>query len=402
MSLLARFGKDRSGNVAILFSLALVPLLTAIGATIDYARASAARSALTAAIDSAALMAARDASRLTDGDLRRRAEAWVRANLQDGEVDLGTVAVAIDRTNRSVQITADGSIATSIMQIVGQERVTVGGEARSSWGTNLVELALVLDNTGSMGQAGKMDELKKATKALIEEMKQASQEKDQIRIAIVPFATQVRIDKGNKEAEWLRFGVKPTVSKPDWQGCITDRDAPNDVSDAGAGSDPATRYPAVQCKPGEAGLATIAPLTDNWDRLKAVVNAMTPGGNTNIPIGVSWGMAALSPGAPFTGAKFANTPGLTKYMILLTDGDNTENRFGGNRAAIDQKTKEACANAKAAKIKVYSIRVIAGNADLLRGCASEPSMYYDVKQASGIAPVIEAIAREISGVKLTH
>jgi type II secretory pathway pseudopilin PulG len=76
-----RFRRDQRGNVLMLFGLALVPLMGVIGVAIDYSRASNARQALNAAIDSAALMAARDAQKLTDGQLRTRIEAWIRDNL---------------------------------------------------------------------------------------------------------------------------------------------------------------------------------------------------------------------------------------------------------------------------------------------------------------------------------
>ena len=43
----------------------------------------------------------------------------------------------------------------------------------------------------------------------------------------------------------------------------------------------------------------------------------------------------------------------------------------------------ACDNLKApgVNIKVYTVRVINGNADLLRDCATNPRMYYNVQQA---------------------
>ena len=97
----------------------------------------------------------------------------------------------------------------------------------------------------------------------------------------------------------------------------------------------------------------------------------------------------------------ANTPRLTKYMILLTDGDNTQNRFGDNQSAMDDRTEAACKSAKATGIQIFSIRVIDGDRDLLRGCASDPGMYYEVSNASQLAPIFQQIAREISQIRLT-
>ena len=53
-----RFRSAVSGNVIVIFSLALVPLLLGVGASVDYTRASTTRTALQQAADSAALAAA--------------------------------------------------------------------------------------------------------------------------------------------------------------------------------------------------------------------------------------------------------------------------------------------------------------------------------------------------------
>ena len=57
-----RFISAKDGNVAVIFAIALLPVLGIVGAAIDYTRASAARSAIQAALDSTALMISRDAT----------------------------------------------------------------------------------------------------------------------------------------------------------------------------------------------------------------------------------------------------------------------------------------------------------------------------------------------------
>jgi hypothetical protein len=247
-------------------------------------------------------------------------------------------------------------------------------------------------------------------------MKDATTEPGQIKIAIIPFATQIRLDPATyKDMNWLRYDLQrsytcydsrgkattcyETITKSAWRGCVADRDKTNDATDT-AVSGAATRYPADFCRYGE--LATIRPLTDNWTQLNSTVDSMVASGNTNVTIGAAWGQAALSKQEPLAEAEPATTPRLQKFMILLTDGDNTENRFGDSASNIDKRTEAACTVAKASGIRVYTIRVIDGNATLLKNCASDPSMYYDVKKASELSPVFNQIAREISAVRLTQ
>jgi Flp pilus assembly protein TadG len=399
---------EERGNVMVMFGFALVPVIGLTGATIDYSRATSARQVLNAAVDSAALMAARDASKLSDSEVRSRIDKWITANLH-GESAKGftSATTVIDRAARTIAIEAQLSIDTSLTRLIGQDAMTLKSKSQSTWGTNTIELALALDNTGSMASSGKMTALKTASLNLIDIMKDATIATDQIRISVVPFATQVKIGTGFKDETWLRWDQtkgsgsnKQTITKSTWTGCVSDRDKPNDVRDNETIVTNAALYPADFC--AQSTLAPILPLTSDWAALKNAINGMTPVGNTNVTIGANWGMATLTPGVPFTEARPFATPRLSKYMILLTDGENTENRFKDSGNDIDARTKLACQTAKDAGIRVYTVRVINGDRTLLQNCASDASMYYEVSDASQLTPVFQQIAREISQVRLTH
>jgi Flp pilus assembly protein TadG len=375
MSLLAGFAKDRSGNVMMLFGLAMIPVLGLAGAAVDYSRATTMRAMLNAAVDSAALMAARDAAKLSDAPLRERVNGWIRANLHgDAAKGFSTATIAIDRTGRTINISAKASLTASLTQLIGQDAIQVSSNSQSSWGTNTIELALVLDNTGSMASSGKIEALRTASLDLLKIMKDATAETDQIRISIVPFSTRVILDTSYKNASWLRWDqtqtkescnsqgrncttTTTTISKTSWEGCVADRDKNYDVQDGDGGGSNESAYPADFCDAySPSTQAKVMPLTSNWDALTQRINAMTPVGATNVTIGAAWGMATLSPGAPFTEAKPLTTPRLKKFMLLLTDGDNTKNRFDGNGSTsnpdVDARTKLACANAQTAGIVV--------------------------------------------------
>lgn len=443
-AMMRRFRRDQHGNVLMMFGLALVPLMGVVGVAIDYSRASNARQALNAAIDSAALMAARDAQKLTDAQVKARVDDWIKDNLPASvKSEFTGAVVTVDRTARTVKIVAQAEVPTTVARVLGPTQLPVSSTSQSTWGTNKIELALVLDNTGSMSSSGKMTALKQASKDLIKIMKDAALDADQIKISIVPFNTQVRIDRGLKDESWIRYGMTRSVTmtcdkngnncktpggvaesdstisgcktskqgvrtcnealtKAVWaqsHGCIADRDQNYDVTDAGSYAASNQQYPATWCS--QTSLAEIKPLTSNWTALNAHVDTMTPVGNTNVTIGAVWGWATLSTVAPFTEAKPSTEPQLKKYMILLTDGDNTQNRFTTNGADIDARTTLACTGVKNAGISLYTIRVIDGDANLLKSCASKPEMYYDVKNASELSPIFKAIASEISAVRLT-
>jgi len=120
------------------------------------------------------------------------------------------------------------------------------------------------------------------------------------------------------------------------------------------------------------------PLSEDWTALNAKIDQMTPTGNTNVTIGLAWGFQLLSPVAPFNAPEPEPAPDLDKVIVLLTDGTNTQNRWTSSSSSIDSRTSKVCDNIKAANIRMYTVRVIDGNATLIKNCASKPSMYYDV------------------------
>jgi hypothetical protein len=329
-----RFWRNTGGATAVIFGLALLPICIAVGAAVDYTRAANGRTGLQLAVDSAALAAAREGAKMDDASLSQFGRQFFDANFKGRDININDVNIT--RSDKRIRVSARGGVDTSILQLFGLKVIDVAADAQVGWGTSNIELALVLDNTGSMAQSGKLHALK-------------------------PFDT----DASTRSL-----------------------------------TDPRTLYPAVKC--AQANLAQLKPLTKDFASLRTSVNTMQASGNTNVTIGVAWGLASLTPGAPLSAAQSFGKQGLTKIMIVLTDGDNTQNRFTNSGNAIDPRTQQACTEAKQKSVRVYSIRVIAGNASLLRNCASSPSMYYEVQNASELEPAFRAIADEISSIRLTQ
>ena len=88
--------------------------------------------------------------------------------------------------------------------------------------------------------------------------------------------------------------------------------------------------------------------------------------------------------------------------MLLTDGTNAQNRWSTSESSIDARTALACTNAKATNIKIYTVRVIDGNATLLRNCATNPNMYYEVSQATQLNSVFSSIAQNLANLRIAR
>src|SRR3954464_2967100 len=70
---------DNAGNVAVMFGIAILPIMAAIGAAVDYSHASSVKTAMQAALDSTALMLSRDAANKDDGQLDAAAKNYFNA-----------------------------------------------------------------------------------------------------------------------------------------------------------------------------------------------------------------------------------------------------------------------------------------------------------------------------------
>jgi len=77
----SRFAAANQGNLAVIFAIALVPLISFIGAAIDYSRANRARSSMQSALDSTALMVSKDLSQgtITTSEVNTKAQAYFTA-----------------------------------------------------------------------------------------------------------------------------------------------------------------------------------------------------------------------------------------------------------------------------------------------------------------------------------
>lgn len=407
--------RNRAGNVAIIFSIAIVPIVGGVGAAVDYSMANSNRTSMQKALDATALALAK-LMPLSQSELDSKGWQIFSANLGTMKVNIPQSGLVITTpTIGKIQLVATGQYTPQIAGFLGVQTFPVSVNTEVQWGMKKLELALALDNTGSMDSSNKMTELKKAAKSLLTILQKSAMKPGDVKVSIIPFHREVRLDtsvftfngswlkwdeweNSNQDCSWSGWSYNCTSkNKKTWNGCIADRDQNYDASDDAPNGN-AKKFPAKQCS---YPLATLLPLTYDWTALENKINDMQPDGNTNVSIGLAWAWHSLTPGEPLTEAATANAD-LSKYIILMTDGENTQNRWTSNTTSIDSRTSATCAAIKAAGIRIYTIRVIDGDATLLRNCASDPSMYFDVQNASQLSSVFNSIGATLAQLHLSQ
>jgi Flp pilus assembly protein TadG len=386
--LVKRFGTCQKGGIAILYALSAIPLCIAAGSAIDFIRYVANTTELQAALDSAALAAAATPE-ATNEERLALAEATFVANLENGGLSDAAITRNFVIEDDTVVAAAEMDMATSLMSLTSIDSMTlkIGTEVAVP-GDKKAEIALVLDYSGSMNEtiAGgvKYVAMKNAAKDLISDLEAANPEK--VKFALVPFSHHV-------------YGTLPksyvlgTSGSGDWTGCTQDRkypynltdDTPTSANDSKWGQAQAPVHAAWGCSGYTSNNLVMEPLSDNFTYLKSRLDMMTPYAWTHIALGVEFGFHMLSDNAPFEEGASYDDDETKKFMVVLTDGAQTEPAFGsGSTRTVAQgeaNLEALCANAKAKGITVITIAYdLDDNATTqrLKNCATDPDSNFFV------------------------
>ncbi len=413
MRRLLNFWRDQRGNTAIIFGLAVIPLLALGGGAVDFAQRARIRGELQGAADTAALSAARY---IQNGQMARnpdidalKAEATARATkfllaaikvLGSG----GTPDFDINLTDQDVVITAHYDMKTSFLGVIGMNTLPATALSQVHLPDPvLVEVAMVLDFSGSMVTNDKYIRMRSAAVEFINKVQQ--DRADRTKIGIVPFSKYVYASAPGAMIRGTNSGQATQMMS----ACLMNRDYPySTTDDTPSSSIDASRWPQFDpadpdCQAYAAQHLVVHDLTDDFSGLVTALNSMQPKNLTNVSLATEMGFQLLSPNKPFETARDFSDTNLRKIMILLTDGMQTVPAQGPDGttsiAAANQTTTELCSNIKATGVRLFTIAYDVDDPavyGMLSGCASSPADYHEVHDASGIGSVFEDIYAAIN------
>ncbi len=389
---------DTSGNVLMIFALSIFVLVGFVGAAVDMSRVGMVRRHIQDAAD-AAVLRTMSMTSATDAARAKAADQVFSQNMQ------GTVLGQIEKTltgdittNRISQTyTVSAMVPSYFGAFFGKDEYPVTAVSQAQVDLQQYEIAMVLDTTGSMAQSSKMVNLKSSVSSALNGLLNSSGKNiSASKVSIVPFNNMVRVSDGLMTSMKNAGLVNGTTGS-----CIMDRNQPYDVSVAAANKHiAATQYTRANCYSSK--IKAIQGLNDNIAQVKTAVNDLQPDGMTNITVGIQWGMETLSTNEPFVSTVAFKDSKVKKVMIVVTDGDNTENRWTNSESEINKRTAKACTAAKAEGIIVYTVKVIEGDSAMLRACASEPKYFHDLTSASQLNATMSGIFKSIYQTHLSR
>jgi len=143
----------RDGGVLVMFALAAIPLVLAVGMGIDIGRAYAVKVRLGAALDDAGLAVA--STQDPSIDLPTRLNKYFYGNFASNQIGAPTaVNMAPDPVKvNAIDVTGTATVPTTFMAIAGYSSITVGASVQVTKRSPNIDFYLLLDSSPSMAIA---------------------------------------------------------------------------------------------------------------------------------------------------------------------------------------------------------------------------------------------------------
>lgn len=245
-----RFASDQRGNIGILFGFAAIPLIGLLGGAVDVTRHNRYDVTLSNAMDAAAIALVRrgiedeaEASKFVN-DYVAGLAPWVATDRMLNLEPLTATAV-----EGGYRVALSGSMDTAFLPVVGIRSMPLDLSTEVMMSGGKYEVALALDNTGSMRNFGRIGALRDAATQLVDDLYRDAGTEDRVKMALIPFVTAVNVGhSAGFDRSWIDpVGADPVFhrnfSQPvdrldlftnkmrvSWKGCVEAR-AQDDLDD---------------------------------------------------------------------------------------------------------------------------------------------------------------------------
>ncbi len=338
-----KFIRNKEGNIAMTFGIALMPIILSVGAAVDYSNTERLKSKMANSVDAGLLAAAALVVETVDLDNKSAVEtaartqfmAYASANypgIRGTRYRAHNLSYNPDTKELSAKLNFDYS--TFVLRIIGKPTISVEVIAKTKIqlkAGGAISMFLVLDKSGSMSLSGRMTTLKVAVNSLTTQFETADPTHQYVRMGAVAY------DKRARTRERLGWGST---------------------------------------------------------RTNRFVQRLRAHGDTNSTNAVRIADRELNNSRE--NREHNNRSGQVpeKIMVFMTDGAN-------NRRRWDRATIRNCNIAKRHQIEIYTVAFQAPSRGrtLLRRCASDNAHYFEASNASELIQAFNKIGASV-GEKL--
>lgn len=453
--------RNELGSTLPIMGFCAIVLIGAVGSAVDLGRLQVTKSKLQTALDAAGLAAG---SMLNTTNLEDEVEKYLEANFRGETVEADVVDFEVSTSDdeTKVFVSATATLPATFMRVFGHDTMQVSAKTEITREMTGMEVALVLDVTGSMAGT-KIEALRNAATDLVDILYGDNETVDDLWIGIVPFSQSVNV--GTDRTDWRNAahfaGLDYVFANHNWSGCFEERYGPNnrDVTDDPPSTEDFRTYFFPDTSPnsgtanswiGDTGNNRVNAGSDRWANKGCPVTVVTPltnekqtlldgiaalinpRGNTHINVGAVWGWRLLSPEwrGEWGGVMDANNLPLDyhaelsqKAVVLMTDGANTMSSsiytaYGflsaGNLGStsssdavtsLNNKLATVCNSMKAEGILIYTVVFQLNNAtitNLMRNCASQADFFFNSPDEETLQQAFRAIGDLLSELRVSR
>lgn len=372
---LIRFRREEEGGILFFSFFMLIGMLAMAGVAIDFMRFEVFRTKMQATLDRAVLAAAGLGNDLDAKDVVM--DYFEKAGLED-YISPSDITVVENKasgtvTYRRVSATAGGNMGTYLLKLVNIDTLSVGAAGTAEEGVTDLEISLVVDVSGSMGNSSwsgysKIYEMREAAKDFVYYMQcnpvaerssgaACTVDHGKVSISVVPYAEQVnvgstllgefKVSDEHESSHCVNFDAADFQSVGISTTTELERTGHFDPWSNGSTGNYASAN-SWTCK--REGWREIKPFMDSHTDAFSAISSLGDGGNTSIDLGVKWGAALLDPSvrSVVTNLTTKSRPGETekvidsvfqgrpydygrdynmKVIVLMTDGQNTSQHY---------------------------------------------------------------------------
>ncbi len=454
------FARDERGGVLLMFGLMLLPLMAAVGLAIDAMIAFTVENRIQRALDAAGLAAGRAAD---DDALAAQAQQFFDANFDTGPGFAEIVNFDVVTQGDQITLSATANVPNHFMQIFGYNSQNLDVSTVIFRQVRRMELALVMDNTGSMRSGNKIGAMRDAALDLVDIVFGEFDVHPYLHVSVVPYTATVNI--GADRSSWLDandivFDTDTDWFDPTtWKGCVMARTSPFDESEATPATEPFQSFyyapntdnvwPPVDEDNGAQNDGTgpnlgcgpeITSLRNSKQQIVDAIQEMLPWhrGGTTGNLGLVWGWRSISPlwrglwadGTPASYPLDYNSAASDKVVVMLTDGNNQfyDHNGGGPdgsdftaygrlgefgfaslgaaRDEIDDRMLRTCQAMKTEGVIIYTITFgsspSSSTQQLYRDCATSNGHYFHSPSNGDLSSVFKAIGRQLSDLRIAQ
>jgi Flp pilus assembly protein TadG len=388
-AIIGRIVSNRDGNFGIMTALLLPVLLGAGGLAIDVANQVLAKRQLEETTDAAALAAATALANgtITIADAQTLAVNFVAGQMSNyasaselAAIKAATTAKAVQTSTGSgsktytVSVVSTYSISVNpLTQLIASKTVTIGASssaASQSASKNAMSMYVVLDRSGSMSW---ITDVIQSTTAKCQNYTSANWDGKLNLKATAP--CYVNKSAALKQAAATLF---------DQLDAAETADTADTLVRTGAVSFTDTMQTTQDLAWGTTGVRTYVSNIPSY-----------PTGGTDMTTPMSTAYTALTDPKEATNQASKGNTSFSKYIVLMTDGENTGNSSSWNQA-LDTATLATCTSARAAGITIYTVAFMAppnGKA-MLQSCAGSTTNYYAADDMASLVAAFKDIGKK--------